>query len=870
MKKASNEPEKNQHVADNEKLESLVYKYGKSLKVDFDEMMTHGQDALIKYHWTPLMRSLGRHDLSELETKHHEARRIMRESGVTYNVYKDPQGQNKTLQLDPIPMLMGQEDWAKIEEGLIQRARLMNFIFKDIYGEQRLIKESFLPPELIFSHQGYHRSCIGLYQDQEQPIFNYTADLARGPDGNMWVFSDRSQAPSGSGYALETRIAMSRVMAGEFRENKVRRLSHYFRAMRSSLAKMGSDRHGDPRIVLMTPGPLNETYFEHAYLSSYLGYTLVQGADLTVRDGKVWLKSIDGLRQVDVILRRVDDSFCDPLELMETSHLGVPGLVQAVRQGNVTVVNPLGSGVVESPGIYPFLANIAKECLGEELLMPCAASWWCGQEKERQYVLDNIDKLVIKAIDRRFTTVFGGALSNNEKDELKEKIKANPYLYVGQERLVCSSSPALVKGEILPRRVLFRSFLVASDGSYQVMPGGLTRIAPDNNSFLITNQTGSVSKDTWVLTDQPDRQRSLLPDPGQVPHPAESESLLPSRAAENLFWVGRYAERTEGVVRLLRTMLRKMADFREYGDETDENCLNKILQALTHLTETYPGFVGEDSEALLQKPEVEILDVAFDPNRPGSLLSTMRALFYGAFNVRDLWSADTWRIIDDIGEFVSDIDSKKPGFYALDNHIDNIIDALMAFAGLTQESMSHENGRFMFDIGKRLERGIQVVKLTRSLLTELNSDLEELLNIESLVMSQESLIPYRRRYRLSSSANAAISLMILDENHPRSVAYQIAKLQEHFQRLPNQGLSSLRHKLSDEEKLILKLRTTVQLSEPEKLAEVDKKGTSRPHLEALLDDIDVSLRQISDGLTHRYFSHTDYGRQLTPQVSIES
>lgn len=857
-------------LSENEKIEQLVLQYAKASHVAFDEMLTNGQGPLIKDHWTPLIRALGRHEPEELESKHREARRIMRESGVTYNIYNDPQGRNRALQLDPIPMLMEQKDWAKIEKGLAQRARVLNFIFKDIYGEQRLIKEGFLPPELIFSHRGYHRNCIGLYEDNSHPIFNYSADLARGPDGNMWVFSDRTQAPSGSGYALETRIAMSRVMASEFSANKVRRLSHYFRNMRSALANLRSDTQADPRIVLMTPGPLNETYFEHAYLSSYLGYTLVQGADLTVRDGKVWLKSIDGLRQVDIILRRVDDSFCDPLELREDSHLGVPGLVQAVRQGNVTIVNPLGSGIVESPALYPFMANIAKECMGEELTMPCAASWWCGQETERSYVLDNLDKLVIKTIDRREPTRYGGTLSGEERKQLREKIIANPYIYLGQERLVCSSSPTLVKGEILPRRVLFRAFLVASDDGYNVMPGGLTRIAPSNDSFLITNQSGGISKDTWVLTDQPDRQRSLLPDPAQAQKALENETLLPSRSAENLYWVGRYAERTEGVVRLLRTMLRKMADFREYGDETDEQCLARILKALTHLTETYPGFLAEDSKALFKNPETEILDVAFDNDKPGSLLSTLKALFFGAFNVRDLWSADTWRIIDDIGELINSFEKKKPSFFALHNRIDQIIDALMAFSGLTQESMSHENGRFMFDLGKRLERGLQIVKLVRGLLSTYESDLDELVNIEALMNSQESLTTYRRRYRLSSSALAAISLLVLDENHPRSIAYQIVKLQDHFKRLPRQTRGLLNDNLNDEEKLLLKLRTVVQLSEPVKLARVDKKTGQRIALVKLLDEVDKLLMQLSDKLTHRYFSHTDFGRQLAPQMNPES
>lgn len=854
---------------DHAKLEALLYQYGKSVRIAHDEMLASGDEHLIKPHWIPLMRALGRSAPEELEHKNHEARRVMRESGVTYNVYNDPEGRSRAWQLDPVPMLMSQEDWATIESGLVQRAELINLIFHDLYGKQRLLKEGLLPAEILYAHQGFHRACVGLYENAKPPIFNYTADLARGPDGKMWVFSDRTQAPSGSGYALETRIAMSRVMASEFRASQVRRLSHYFRTMRGALAELHGDRYDDPRIVLMTPGPLNETYFEHAYLSSYLGYTLVQGADLTVRDSKVWLKSIDGLSQVDIILRRVDDSFCDPLELREDSHLGVPGLVQAVREGNVTVVNPLGSSVVESPALYPFLANIAKAWLGEDLKMPCAASWWCGQKKERDYVLANLDKLVIKSIDRSACTVFGGSLSRLEREELRARIEANPLQFVGQERLACSSTPALVNGQITPRRVLLRSFLVASEGSYSLMPGGLTRIAPDNDSFLITNQSGGISKDTWVLTDQPDRQASLLPDPNSGSLQAGTETLLPSRSAENLFWVGRYAERSEGVVRLLRTVLQKLSDYDEYRDATDQACLRKMLSSLTHMTETFPGFVEPDNEEIFERPEKEIRAVAFSMEKPGSLISTLNALFYGAFNVRDLWSADTWRIIDDIGELISGMRAQKPSFFSLHNHIDTIIDALMAFSGLTQESMSHESGWFMFDLGKRLERALQVIKLVRNLLGDFNGPLEEQLNIEALMSSQESLMTYRRRYRLASSAMAACSLLVLDENHPRSIAYQILKLQDHCAHLPRQVKTVFTAHLNDEEKTLLHVRTVLQLAEPDKLVACDETDNTRPALLALLNEVESALLSVSVEISHRYFSHTDYGRQLAPQLMGE-
>ena len=590
----------------------------------------------------------------------------------------------------------------------------------------------------------------------------------------MWVLSDRTQAPSGAGYALETRISMSRVMAADFRANMVRRLSHYFRSMRATLATMAPSHKDDPNIVLLTPGPLNETYFEHAYLASYLGYTLVQGADLTVRgEGKVWLKSIDGLKQVDIILRRMDDSFCDPLELREDSYLGIPGLVQAARDGQVTIVNPLGSGIIESPGLYPFLSGIAKQWLGEDLKMDCAATWWCGHDKERDHVIANIEQFVVKSIDRRFKTRFGGQLSLKEREELIAQIKARPYLFVGQERITCSSTPSLSDGEIVPRRVLLRSFLVANEDGYTAMPGGLTRIASDQDDFLISNQAGGASKDTWIITDTPDRQRSLLADYSDLMKQLETDTMLPSRSAENLYWVGRYAERSEGLIRLLRTALRKMSDYDEYQDEVDKACLNRLLSALGDLSEIKFPDLEQEKDQSSRLPSTTILDVAFNRDEPGSMLSNLNSLFYGAFNVRDLWSTDTWRILDDIGELINDTKSSRRSVAALDKQIDRLIDILMAFSGLTAESMSHETGWFMLDLGKRLERALQLVKFVRSLLVDYDSQMDEQLNIESMMASQESLMTYRRRYRLSSSAAAAIYLLVLDEHHPRSLAYQI-------------------------------------------------------------------------------------------------
>ena len=372
---------------------SLLEHYA-STQYLYDELL--GGDGKLRAEWEPFFQSFSKLGSEEIVTRSQDMLRLLKENGVTYNIYGDPAGLNRPWKLDLIPFLIHKEEWKKIESGLIQRATLLDLILKDIYGERKLIRNGLLPMELVFNHAGFLRQCCGLPNSGKHSLIFYASDIARSSDGKLWIVNDRTQAPSGSGYTLENRTAMARVLPELFDGLKVRRLSAYFDAMRNALTDHAPALKQNPRIVILTPGPSNETYFEHSYLASYLGYTLVQGNDLMVKDNCVWLKTLSGLEKVDVIVRRVDDVYCDPLELKDDSQLGVPGLVNAVRCGNVTIANPLGSSVLENPGLMPFINGICKHLLGEDLIMPTIASWWCGQPKELAYVLDNIRSLVVK------------------------------------------------------------------------------------------------------------------------------------------------------------------------------------------------------------------------------------------------------------------------------------------------------------------------------------------------------------------------------------------------------------------------------------------------------------------------------------------
>lgn len=842
-------------------LESKMKQYPSQLR-GYDEMWA-ATPAGVNPHWRRLMRDLAQLGGDELERRRLEARRLLRENGVTYNIYDDPKGQQRTWQLDPIPLVLKSTDWAVISAGLKQRARLLDMVYRDLYGERHLIKEGLLPPELIYGHQGFLRPCDQVPKEDMPQLLLYAADLARGPDGRMWIMGDRTQAPSGAGYALETRMAMTRVMADEFRRTQVHRLSIFFRNLRATLASLLPNAKEEPRVVILTPGPRNETYFEHAYLASYLGYSLVQGDDLTVRDGKVWLKSLEGLKQVDIIVRRVDDTFCDPLELREDSHLGVPGLLQAARLGNVIIANPLGSSVLENPGLMPFLPSICKHWLGEDIMLPSAATWWCGQKKELDYVLAHLPELVIKGIDRRASSVFVSQLKPAEVEQLKQRILAAPYLYVGQEVLTCSTTPSLSKGDIVPRRVLLRAFVTAHQGDYDVMPGGLSRVAPDADSLFISNQAGGLSKDTWILADKPVHQVSLWPTarPGDA---VVVEAGLPSRSGENLFWVGRYAERAEGTLRLLRTALGKLADYDDYGDDADLAVLKQLLITLTHLTCIYPGFTGEDAEEHLANPRPRILDMALNRSQRSSLIGTLDSFMQSAFNVRDLWSVDTWRVIDNVDSTIQHLAGDPDDFPLLQNELDTLIGSLMAFFGQTQESMPHESGWYMLTLGRRLERALQVVNILRNALVQPQSDVVEHLMLEAVLLNQASLITHRRRYRALQHVYTVLDLLLLDTQHPRSLAYQVEQIAQKLAKLPPMPVKLPAHQLSREQKLVLQVSTELKLAETEKLARISEDTGHRIHLEKLLNNVERRLSKVSMLLTEKYFSHTQGARQLAP------
>jgi uncharacterized circularly permuted ATP-grasp superfamily protein/uncharacterized alpha-E superfamily protein len=831
----------------------------------YDEMYATEKRALP--HWKRFMAALDTMGIDRFELRRKEAQRLLRENGVTYNVYGDSQNLTRPWQLDPIPLLISSHEWLSIEAGLKQRADLLDLILKDIYGKQNLLKKGLLPAELIFGHEGFLHPCMSALHHQKRHLTIYSANLARGPNGSMWVLDDRTQAPSGSGYALENRTVMTRVLPDIFCDTQVRRLSSFFKLLHKGLVDIAPHNKEDPRIVILTPGPLNETYFEHAYLAAYLGYSLVQGDDLTVRDGRVWLKSLTGLQAIDVILRRIDDSFCDPLEMFIGSKLGVAGLLEVVRRGNVAIANPLGSSVLENPGLLAFLPRLSRYFLDQELKLPSIATWWCGQKRERDFVLQNIDNLVIKPINRGLNNhaVFGGLLSSKEKDNLRSQIAAKPHFFIGQEHVNFSTLPAFIDQQIEPRNAILRSFVVATGDDYEVMPGGLTRIAPQKDNFTVSNQAGGISKDTWVLATEPDKKIIFWTQP---PHNQRIDAVkepLTSRAADHLFWVGRHLERAEAVTRLLRSILIKHRETLDFKDPVDGDCLTILLRTLTQVTGTYPGFIKCDA-LFLKSPDLELLSLVKDSHRNGSLSSNINAFFKAAFSIRDFWSQDTWRSVDTIHRrWQERVINTEVTIDHLQENLDDLMNSIVAFTGLTSESMTREAAWVMLDSGRRLERALALIALLRSTLALRHKDALQHQVLEAVLISTDSLSIYQRRYRSYIQLPLVLDLLLLDESHPRSVGYQLKQLSIHINSL-SKGKSN--RYLSEEERLILKIYTDIRLCNLHELTQVNEDVGVFKDFEKLLSTTSELLWRLSEVIAETYFSHSQIS-QLMPLNSQE-
>ncbi len=822
----------------------------------YDE--TVGLDGAMKPEWQTLLDNLNQLGATEIVQRNKDLQRLLRENGVTYNVYEGHLAMPRTWNLDPVPWVIESKNWSMVEKGLIQRAELLNFILKDLYGPKELLKKGLVPHEVIFCHRGFLRQCDNIPFGTNYPLAVYAADIARGPDGQMWVINDRTQAPSGMGYALENRSVMSRVLPEMFKGQHVRKVSDFYSSFYNSLCQIAPHGKENPRIALLTPGEKNETYFEHAFLSDHLGINLVQGDDLLVKDSHLWIKTIHGLEQIDILVRRVDDVFCDPLEFRPESRLGVPGLLEVVRKGNVVLANPLGSGILENPGLIPFLNIISQRYFGEKLILPSVATWWCGHAKEMSHVIANIDKLIVKKIDR-YTgspTVVPSNLSRIDRDKLIERIKHEPYLFVGQEKVGFSAVPSFVNNELDSRFAVLRGFAVPNGLGYNVMPGGLTRSSPERGIFIVSNQAGGISKDTWVVADKDEHPMPQRPAANKIQKVHLKESLT-SRMAENLFWSGRYSERVLATVRLLKTTLSHILE--SPGTEPYQVVKDRLLASLTHLTMTYPGFVS-DEMGKSKDPQTHLFELAQDENLPGSLAFNLRNLIHAMQSIGGYLSNDTRRMIESLKDNGAFIKKLKPtGFLHLSNSLDKLYNALVSLLGFITESMPREQGWLMFQAGRKVERSFLIASLARSTLVYKDNEQVQQLILEAVLKSNQLLSTYRYKYRTHLNLEYALQLLLFDENNPRSIAYQLQKLMIYLKNLEDEEDPET---FSKDQKYVLEAHTKLLIADPSELLLNTNEDFVRDKLELLLSELGELLSMCSNAINQKYFSHATEVKSL--------
>ncbi|MGD8859520.1 MAG: circularly permuted type 2 ATP-grasp protein [Myxococcales bacterium] len=797
----------------------------------------------------------------ELIRRWDRARRELRENGVTYNVYDDRRGTDRPWQLDPIPLLVTSADWRAVEGGLRQRARLLDAILRDIYGPQNLLRERLLPPELVFENPGFLRPCHGGRAQPSRYVHLYAGDLVRGADGQFRVLGDRTQAPSGMGYALENRIVLSRAFPGLYRDTRVERLAPFFRSLLDTISQVSPRPHVRPNAVLLTPGPFNETYFEHAFLARYLGLTLVEGGDLTVRNRIVYLKTLGGLERVDVILRRTDDGFCDPLSLRSDSALGVAGLVSAVRAGNVALLNGLGSGAVESPAFLPYLPSLCQGLLAEELSLPSIETIWCGAPGALDQVAERLDTLVVKPAYPRPgqpEPIFGAALDKSQREALMGRLRAAPTHFVAQVQATLSTAPSFGDTAIEPRPFSIRTYVVSAGPDYQAMTGGLARVSSDLRFPRISMQHGAGSKDTWVLAEGPVSHVSLLGVSDQRMQLSRGGGDLPSRVADNLFWLGRYLERIEGTARLLRALLSRLTDELSAADTPE---LPVLCHALSVHSELGARIEFDGGEAGVEKLERDLMTFLRNTTAGFAVLKSMAGAYRNAFSVRERLSGDTWRALGhlrDEQEALAAVGKLTPSD-ALDM-LNRVVLDLAAFSGLQMESLSRTLAYRFVDMGRRIERATNTSRLLWSTLVGVQPDEGAVLT--SVLEVLDNAITYRRRYHGVLQLGPVLDLLLIDEDNPRSVAFQLAMIQDHVQHLPRSMERPFRTR---EEQIVLRVLTAVRLADIDSLCEPVADG-SRPQLDAHLEDIMKALPELSDLLTQSYLAHAIPQQSLGPSL----
>jgi uncharacterized circularly permuted ATP-grasp superfamily protein/uncharacterized alpha-E superfamily protein len=786
----------------------------------YDEL--NGADGKMRAHWRPLFDHLRADASPEAVRRSLElTRRLIVENGVTYNVYADPQGANRPWALDPLPFVLPAEEWRTIAAGVAQRANLLNLLLADLYGPQRLLAEGHIPAELPFGHPNYLWPCLGLKPADGRWLHVYAADLARAPDGRWWLLADRTQAPSGAGYALENREILEQVHPEAIVDMGVRRVRGFIGNLRAAL--LGASWDEAPLAVILTPGPYNETYFEHAYLARHLGMPLVEGSDLTVRGDTVYLKTLRGLRRVHSILRRLDDDFCDPLELRGDSALGVPGLLGALRAGRVVLANALGTGVLESAAWLGFLPPVAERLIGERLILPEVATWWLGEKPALDYVLANLDRLVIKPAypNQRFEPLFGRDFTGQKREELVARLRNRPYAYVAQEHVRLSQAPVWSSAsstELSSRALTIRVYAVAGPNGFEVLPGGLARVANDAAADVVSTQRGGGAKDVWVVGAPEAGAETPAVHSSAKWATAQRQDYIPSRLVENLYWLGRYTVRCENTARLLLRTLAARSDQRVRAHARD---LSRGVEAIPK--------DGEIFDALR--------------SRDNGLQADVQRLAWSASQVRNRLSSRYWRGIVGLQRQMQEALATNASGREV---CERVLLSLAALTGFSEDDMMHDIGWRVQRLGRRIERLRFVSQLLARHLE--SAEAARPAAVEWLLDVCDSAPIYRARYIGAPRLSFMLALLLHDDRHPMALAF----LRHSIER----DLEDLANSVAGERERGMPAVAALPAGDVEVLDAPDEGGAAaRAALALELGGFAAAAAELSDRLSRRYFAH---------------
>ncbi len=793
--------------------------------------------------WQPILAALDAKGADTLAHHYERTKRMRHEDGATINPFDEITKRASSWAQDMIPLPIAEGEWAGIEMGLTQRALLLEKILADTYGTQTLLKNGSIPSELIFANPNFLHSCHGIEPSGNRFLTFYAADLYRGVDGRFRVLRDYASHPAGLGYALENRIVMSRVFSELYHTTQIRRLAPFFQTFHRALIERASLRKEDPGIVLFSPGPDSHIYFEHALLSRYMGYPLVEGQDLTVRDGKVYLKKLAGLEPVEAIFRHIPDLNSDPFALRRETANGVAGLIQVCREQNIDIVNPIGSGFVDTPVLKTFLPSLCRQLMGKELILDNHPAWWCGSSDGLNHAITHLSELTVGSAMDQSAVVDSLA-------DLTAAMRATPSQYMVTAPITPSLAPAWNQLGVGQNYNVLRVFACATEHGFSVMPGGLAITAGDIETLNRDCPQQQQSKDIWVLSDTPVEPFTLMGGLHNISEFKRS-SDLPSRVADNLLWLGRYLERAEGLIRLLRSIFRRLS-----GEDRPTDIPE--LQFLLNILRT-KEIIPPSSEVNIDLPRYRelsqhLLDGLYRKDRPGSVVSILRRVQETAHKVRDRLSIDSSRVINRLEGFAD-----NPSADPLEL-LDETLFTLSAFSGLAMESMTRGLRWRFVDMGRRIERALNLAILIRISLPQVCSNSRT--TLQSLLEVADSIMTYRGRYKSSFQLAPVLDLLLADESNPKSLAFQFNQLADHVQHLPQQ---SERRFSCPEERIALEMLTTVRLFDLTGM----KCGEEMPQYESLttfLATMEFLLKEFAQQVSGHYLSRVP----ATPHYAVIS